>query len=347
MNNLSIGILAHNEATGIARTIESLAGQSIMTAACANMLGIDRITVVVVPNGCSDDTAAIATAALAQLPASVSAWVHVLAKPSKSNAWNVYVHELAPPDATLLTLMDADIEFASADVLERLVRRLNDMPASQVATDRAVKDFRHKKFLTPLARLSRRISAHQTSQVGLCGQLYCGRADALRSIWLPFGLPVEDGFIGAMLVTDGFTQQPDESAITYLADASHYYDAVTDVAGFIRHEARIIVGSVINAWLFTVLWEAGQKGHVGAFIRGRNAENPRWVETICAEAKAGRGHWLVPAAFISWRLAPLRRQTLGRMVVRAPLALAATLAALPAVWRANSILRRSGASFHW
>jgi hypothetical protein len=289
----------------------------------------------------------VATAALAGLPPHIATSVHVLAEPGKANAWNVYVHELAPPDATLLTLMDADIEFASADVLERLVRGLADAPESQVATDRAVKDFRRKKFLTPLDRLSQRISAQQKGRGGLCGQLYCGRADALRAIWLPAGLPVEDGFIAAMLVTDGFTRQPDDSAITYIVDASHYYEPVTDVAGFVRHEARIIVGSVINAWLFTLLWEAGKKGHAGAVVRNLNVENPRWVDAICAKAKAERGLWLVPGTFISWRFEPLRRQPLSRMIVRAPVALVATLAALPAVWRANSILRRSGASAHW
>lgn len=347
MDILSIGILAHNEAGGIGRTIASLAGQSIMNAASAAALGIDRIAVVVVPNGCSDDTEAVAKAALAGFPPHIATSVHVLAEPGKANAWNVYVHDLAPPDATLLTLMDADIEFASADVLERLVRGLADAPASQVATDRAVKDFRHKKFLTPLDRLSQRISAQQKGRGGLCGQLYCARANALRAIWLPSGLPVEDGFIAAMLVTDGFTREPDDSAITYIVDASHYYEPVTDVAGFVRHEARIIVGSVINAWLFSLLWEAGKKGHTGAYVHSLNSENPRWVDSICAQAKAERGLWLVPATFISWRFESLRNQPFGRMMGRAPVALAATLAALPAVVRANAILRRAGASAHW
>ena len=347
MTILNIGILAHNEAKVIARTIASLAGQSILDPACAAALGIDAIAVVVVPNGCSDDTAAVAAAALAGLPAHVATSVHDLAAPGKSNAWNEYVHAISPADATLLALMDADIEFASADVLERLVRRLNEDPVCKVATDRAVKDFRHKRFMTPLDRLSRRVSAQQTGQGGLCGQLYCGRADALRRIWLPQGLPVEDGFIAAMLVTEGFSRPSDARAIACVADAAHYYEPVTDVAGFVRHEARIIVGSVINTWLFTILWEAGKHGHTGAFIRRRNAENPRWVEDLCAEEKAARGNWLVPQTFVSWRFAPLRRQPLGRMAVRAPVALAATLAALPAVLRANAILRRSGASSHW
>lgn len=347
MSILSIGILAHNEASTIARTITSLGGQSILVPATAAALGIDQIEVIVVPNGCSDDTDRVAADALADFPHHVATSVQVLIEPGKSNAWNTYVHTIARGDATLLTLMDADIEFADAAVLERLIHRLNEMPSSKVATDRPIKDFRHKTRLTLMDRLSRRVSAQQAGPGGLCGQLYCGRADALRRIWLPPGLPVEDGFLAAMLITDGFTQESDSGAIAYVADASHFYEPVAGVVGFVRHEARIIVGSVINAWLFTVLWEAGKQGHTGAFIHRHNAEDPRWVEAVCAKEKALHGRWLIPRTFMTWRLAPLRHQSLGGMVRRAPIALAATLAALPAVLRANAILRRSGASRHW
>ncbi len=62
-------------------------------------------------------------------------------------------------------------------------------------------------------------------------------ADALRRIWLPHGLPVEDGFLAAMLVTDGFTHAPDPNAIAYVADASHFYEPVAGVGDFVRHDA--------------------------------------------------------------------------------------------------------------
>ena len=346
MDVLSIGILAHDEAAIIDRTIASLAAQSILDSAYAAALGLGAVEILVVPNGCSDDTGPVAAAALARMPAHVAASVRELAEAGKSNAWNRFVHELARPDATLLLLMDADIEFASNDVVERLVRRLGEAPAAAVATDRAVKDYRNKR-LTPFDRLSRRVSTQQASDGGLCGQLYCGRAEALRRIWLPRGLPVEDGFLAAMLVTDGFTRPSDGRAIACVSDARHFYEPLSDVAAFVRHEARIIVGSVINAWLFTILWEAGKREHVGDYVRRRNAEDPDWVEAVCARAKAERGRWLVPEAFVFWRLAPLRAQSLAGKVRHAPVAVAATLAAMPAVLRANAILRRPAARLHW
>jgi len=347
MNILSIGILAHNEAAIIDRTIASLADQSILDPVRARALGLDAIEILVVPNGCSDDTDSVSAAALARMPPHVATSVRVLTEAGKSNAWNRFVHDLSRPDAQLLVLMDADIEFGSADVIERLVQRLNDVPSAAVSTDRPVKDYRRKTRLTPLDRLSQRVSEQQTGPRGICGQLYCGRAAALRRIWLPAGLPVEDGFLAAMLLTDGFTRQPDERVIAPVADAQHFYEPLESVSAFIHHEARIIVGSVINAWLFTVLWEAGKDGHAGAFVRRRNDQDPHWVETVCQQERAGRGRWLVPNSFVFGRLAMLRRQPLGRLMTRAPIAVAATLATMPAVLRANAILRRPAARLLW
>ncbi len=346
MDVLSIGILAHDEAAIIDRTIASLAAQSILDPACAAKLGVGAVEILVLPNGCSDGTGRMAAAALARMPSHIGTSTHELVEAGKSNAWNQFVHDLARPDATLLLLMDADIEFASVDVVERLVRRLAESPLADVATDRAVKDYRNKR-LTLFDRLSRRVSMQQASDSGLCGQLYCGRATALRRIWLPRGLPVEDGFLAAMLVTAGFTRPSDARAIACVSDARHFYEPLSDVAAFVHHEARIIVGSVINAWLFTILWEAGKHGHVGEYVGRRNIEDPHWVEAVCTRAKAERGRWLVPEAFVFWRLAPLRAQSPAGKVRHAPVAIAATLAALPAVLRANAILRRPAARLHW
>lgn len=347
MNVLSIGILAHNEAAIIDRTIVSLAGQSILDPVRAAALGLDAIEILVVPNGCSDDTAGVATAALAAFPSHIATAVRTLDEAGKSNAWNRFVHDLSRSDATLLTLMDADIEFGSADVIERLVQRLQDDRIAAAATDQPVKDYRRKPRLTPLDRLSQRASAQKTGPRGLCGQLYCGRAEALRRIWLPAGLPVEDGFLAAMLLTDGFTREPDESAIAPVTDVFHFYEPLAGVSAFVHHEARIIVGSVINAWLFTVLWEAGRTGHAGEFVRQRNAQDPQWVEAVCQQARTEGGRWLIPRSFVLGRLASLHRQPLGHITRRAPVALAATLATLPAVLRANAILRRPAARLLW
>ncbi|MEH3159084.1 MAG: glycosyltransferase [Sphingomonas taxi] len=347
MNVLSIGILAHNEAAIIARTIASLAGQSILDPARAAALGLGQIEIVVVPNGCSDDTAGVAAAALAAFPAHVSVAVRELAQGGKSNAWNRFVHDLARPDATLIALMDADIEFGSADVLERLVERLHADPVAQVSTDRPVKDYRHKTRLSP-ARPA------VAARLGAEG----GAARAVRAIVLrarrgaaphlaargPAGrgrLPRGDA-ADRRLHPASPTKAPSPPV-----DVHHFYEPLEGVDAFVRHEARIIVGSVINAWLYTLLWEAGKRGHAGAFVRQRNDQDPDWVEGVCQQARDREGRWLVPRSFVLGRLAPLGGQPLGRVVRRAPIAVAATLATLPAVLRANAILRRPAARLLW
>ena len=74
---------------------------------------------------------------------------------------------------------------------------------------------------------------------------------------MPLALPVEDGFLAAMISTDGFTIFRRPGSIVQVSSALHYYDDHNGISEFLRHESRIIVGSVINAWLFRVLWEKG------------------------------------------------------------------------------------------
>lgn len=347
---LVIGMLAHNEARAIGATLASLSRQTVLDPARWPALGLAGVEVIVVPNGCTDETAAVARQALAGLPPGVVATVQPLAEAGKANAWNRFVHDLSRPDATLLALMDADIEFGAADVLERLVARLGAAPPCSVATDHPVKDYRGKR-LTPFNYLSRGVSARNVEQHGgdggLCGQLYCSRASRLRQVWLPLDLPVEDGFLAAMLGSRGFTAPPGTDPIVAVPGTWHFYEPLTGPTAFVRHEARILVGSIINAWLFALMWDAGERGDAGDYVRRRNAEDPRWVESVCEAHRQASGRWLVPGAFLWWRLAPLRRLPLLKRVARTPIALAAVIASLPAVLRANAILRGAAASRHW
>ena len=139
-----------------------------------------------------------------------------------------------------------------------------------MATDTPLKALTSDPASLSMADRASVAASGQASKEGvLCGQLYCARADALRKIWLPPALPVEDGFLGAMIKTSGFTSADDFGRIAWVSTARHFFRTHRSVGGYLAHEARIIAGSTINSWLFAVLWEKGREGHAGAFVEAR------------------------------------------------------------------------------
>ena len=99
--HVTIGILAHNEATGIGATLHSLFQQSVFVEGQCQVLSA-HYEVLVVPNGCSDNTAEVASAVLRELcskrpEATCSYRVEEIDRPGKSNAWNELVHTFARP----------------------------------------------------------------------------------------------------------------------------------------------------------------------------------------------------------------------------------------------------------
>lgn len=346
--NVSIGILAHNEEQGIGATLRGLAGQSLFQPQCRERLGVDRIQVACIPNGCTDGTALRAGEIFAALTPddSVRFEVRDLAMPGKSRSWNEFVHSISDPAADYLVLMDADIEFGATDVIEKLIRRLESDAVALVATDRPMKRGKPRQERSLQENVSRQASAQIDTSGAISGQLYCARSSELRRIWMPLALPVEDGFLAAMISTDGFTVPGRPGSIVQVPDAFHYYDDHGGLADFIRHESRIIVGSVINAWLFRSLWRAGRNGHVGVHIRDRNLHDPAWLDDL-VKVEAARFRWSVPLDFLFKRMAPLSNQPLLTKLKRAPVAMIATLLEIVACVKANHLLRQSNSTRFW
>jgi glycosyltransferase involved in cell wall biosynthesis len=345
---LSLSIFAHNEERNIGTMLESLFGQSVLKEQGAVALGVSHVEILCLANGCSDQTAAVAKGLGEKLPAHIDYRVIDMPQPGKSRAWNAYVHSLSDRAADFLVLMDADIEFEAADVLEQLVNALQANSHANVSTDTPVKSFgREGENLSLADRGSLAASGQKSLEGMLCGQLYCARASELRRIWLPPALPVEDGYLAAMVTTNGFTEPTDLSRIAWVPAARHFFRTHRSIGGFIAHEARIIVGSTINSWLFSILWTQGKHGHVGAFVGQRNHADADWLSRIIDQKVRAGGSWLIPKHFILWRLAPLKGQSLAKKLRLAPVALAATALNFLACLRANSILKRRNAAAYW
>jgi glycosyltransferase involved in cell wall biosynthesis len=346
---ISLGVLAHNEERCIGAMLQSLFRQSIFTEEGCRRLGIVQVELVCIPNGCADKTVDVVSAAFAarSFSRSTKLALRVREQPGKAAAWNAYVHELSDRRADYLVLMDADISFASDDVLELLLGELEANLTALVATDRPVKSIRLKERLSLDDRVSLSISEQSSGDNEICGQLYCARSSELRRIWMPSFLPVEDGFLAAMVHTAGFTVEGRPGAIVRMSKAIHYYDAHENIVGFLQHERRIIVGCVINAWIYTLLWEAGSGGHVGRFIEQKNSADPAWLDSLVSHEVAARGVWLVPSSFVFKRMYALKGQPVLAVLQRLPLAFIGSVLQLIACILANKTLRRPKASQFW
>lgn len=300
---IDIGIFARNEADAIGNLIADLGAQSIMSD--------DRIDLrmVVLANGCCDQTAARAREAAAALPPAFGARLRVLELPEagKSRTVHRFIHDLSRPEAEFLCLMDADIRLPKGDNLRQMVVALARRPDLRVFNSRPVKDTVFEATATgPVARLIAAGSGGLDDwRTAICGQLFMIRAAAARRIGLPPGLPVEDGFMRAMVLTDLLTAPEDLSRIDGDQQVFHVYRSIRTAGELVRHQTRIVIGSAVNAALFArIRREARDEAAAHALLMAA-AGDERWIgETLRADLPR-RPYGFVPFDFLLKRL---RRQ---------------------------------------
>lgn len=177
----SIAVFAHNEERHIVAGLESLYR--------GGLDGPFRIQVLA--NGCTDQTAARVDAFAANHP---EVLLCVIPLGDKANAWNHYIHDLAP-EAAIHVFFDADVRCAEG-ALVALQKTLRDHPRATAAAGLPASGRSETRFREALLR-SR----------GLAGNLYAlrgGFVDRIRSagIRLPIGFIGEDSLVGALVKYD-------------------------------------------------------------------------------------------------------------------------------------------------
>ena len=303
---ISIGILAWNEEDVIEATLVSLFRQSVFQGANSDLLGTEW-EIVVVPNGCTDDTAAVARRVLVNLAdqacgQKIAFAVHELEEPGKSNAWNYYIHEFSSRQADLILMIDADIEFGEAETISNTVKALMQNPRAVVAVDLPLKDAVKKSKKTLLEKIS--VAASSVSTTGapaIAGSFFCARTDALRQIWMPKGLVVEDGFLRSMIVTDCFRSAIDETKIIRAENATHYYETLTSFTEIFRHELRMVIGTALNCyftWDFLLFATDPLGPGAGVLIRNRVEKDPSWYPTLIDNSIKNHGFWVLPRGML-------------------------------------------------
>ncbi len=297
---VSIGILAWNEERTIPATIRSLFNQSIFQQLEKKGL---KVEVICVTNGCTDHTADAARDAFDRYkPRNISAdRLHLVVRevvmPSKSNAWNVFVHEASCPDAELIFLMDADIEFLHAETFENMIDAFVEGADNVLAVnDEPIKHIQFKVHKNLSDRLSLSINrVNRMAPSSLTGQLYGLRGAFARRFRIPKGILVEDGFIKYMIVTRLYTQAVDNTLIRTAGKSAHVFEGYTGLSDVFNHQRRQAVSAVIlNRTLIYLKEHCRPDYNAGQLLAERAAENPDWlIEMLRADFQTG-GWWLIP-----------------------------------------------------
>ena len=349
---VSIGMLARNEADRIAHTLQSLFQQSVFSAD-GKTLPAAEWEVIVVPNGCSDATAEVARAALAQLlPArNVTASVSEVDASGKSNAWNRYIHEFSRKDADLIIMLDADIEFGHPHTIRNSIAELSANPLADVVVDLPLNSIARKQTQTLLERIRIKLSRSRfDGPPGIAGSFYCARAPVLRGIWMPFGLAAEDGFLRDMVITNLFRSEIDFGRVVRAKDASHFYEATADLAQTFRHELRIAIGTALNcylAWDFLRFATDPKGPGAGMLIKNCVERDPDWYRKYIDNEISQRGWWVLPKGMVFRSFARLRDLTLRNKLKTMPLVLPLFLFDLAVCVAANNLLKKREAVGFW
>lgn len=300
---ISIGILAHNEESVIRVMLTDLFRQSIFAAECE---WSDQIEVICLPNGCSDTTADIARDVFLEADQQgIQALKSVVDIPEagKTNAWNVFVHELSAASAQYIVLIDADIEFASTDAIEKMVISIVADKNAVVAVSQPIKDVAKNKYPSLYEKFLLGVAV-DIGDVGpaLAGSLYIARATPLKKIYMPKGLTVEDGFLRAMLLTEGFTAPEDITKIIRAPGVAHYYETLRSFPSILQHEIRVLGGTIMNTVLFDYFSSQlpVEGGDAGQMVRRLSEKSPNWVSEYITQEWKKRGVGIISSGYF-WR----------------------------------------------
>lgn len=341
---IDLGIFAHDEAERIAGLLDAIVRQDIMATDSVDL------RVLVLANGCSDDTAARAQGAAAALPPVLAGRVQVidLPQPGKSRTAHRFIHDLSRGEADILCFMDADIRLPRPDVLRRMAEALMQRPELLVFNSRPVKDVMHD--VQGGGAVGRLIAAGGGGlddwRTAICGQLFMIRAATARRIGLPAGLPVEDGFIRAMVATDLLTVPEDLSRIDGDPEVFHIYESIRDAGTLVRHQTRIVIGSAVNDAIFARIRREAQDEPAAHALLMAAAADDGWVTETLGASLPRRPYGYVPFHFLTKRLHRYRaRRPRG---VKPALVALAGLGLDAVVWaRASLRMMRGAGAGYW
>lgn len=134
----------------------------------------------------------------------------------------------------------------------------------------------------------------------ICGQLYAMPSGIARRFHLPIGLPVEDGFLRAMVLTDALTGPEDLSRIGGADGVFHIYDSERSIGALIRHQTRIVIGSAVNFAAFGAVAALPAPDRHAELARA--AQDAGWLKAVLRQGLPRWPFGYVPGHFLVKRL---------------------------------------------
>jgi hypothetical protein len=236
-----VAVFAHNEARNIIACLDSLRAAR------------HPLECHVLANACNDRTEALVREYSVSHPN-----VHLvsIALGDKANAWNVFVHEIAPAGAAQYFFIDGDVR-ATPGALDAMAQTLTQHPRAN--------------GVSALPKSGRGVAAFQRDMLqdnGVAGNLYGLRGafvERIRTqgIKMPIGTIGEDALIGAMLKWDlrGDTRW-DNSRVVVARDAGFEFDSISpwlprEWKKYFRRRVRYSVRGYQNKMLGRAIQPAG------------------------------------------------------------------------------------------
>ena len=296
---IEIGVFAHNEETNILKTIQNILSQDIFENPEYD------IVCHILANGCTDYTVINAAAAININPQCNNIQIHDLPLGGKSRTWNKYVHELARFDCDVLIFIDADIEIINKNNISRMLDGINGANSPVICSSKPIKDINY--FSSAKRSVLDKVIGSSAGGLddwttAVCGSLYVLKGNVARSIYLPIGLPVEDGFMCALISTDFFHKSDGSvNRIENIEGIFHLYESERTFLGLINHQTRIVVGSSINSVLFSELWQIGDKSKVQQFLKEISSDD-EWINRTIAKKLPNKKFGYVPWHFLIKRI---------------------------------------------
>lgn len=179
MKRIAIGILGYNEELGISQLLDSLKTQKLLEESY-------EITIMVVSNGSTDNTAAVARQKLSEFKSfGIKSQVAELPIADKCAAWNYFVHR-ATDEVDYYILLDADVVIVHPTALSEMINLLEKHPEGRLCASKVC----DQKGNIVTNRLD--------------GKCYAARGDVLRHIAIPKGIVMDDTYVLVTAITNWY-----------------------------------------------------------------------------------------------------------------------------------------------